>query len=166
MDTASKIKSQPDLQLLRKKWAHENQSVVFTNGCFDILHRGHAEYLQKAKALGDILIVGLNSDASVRRLKGAPRPFVPQDDRAFLLASLAVVDYVSIFEEDTPQALIEKLQPDILVKGGDYQIDNIVGKRVVESRGGRVLTIPLTPNRSTSDILTKISAQIKNTEML
>ena len=164
MDAASKIISRTGLQLLRKKWIHANQSVVFTNGCFDILHRGHAEYLQKAKTLGDFLIVGLNSDASVRRLKGAPRPFVPQEDRAFLLASLAAVDYVCIFEEDTPQMLIEELQPDILVKGEDYRIEGIVGKNVVERRGGKVLTIPLTPNCSTSDLFSKIIALKNNTE--
>ncbi len=164
MDAASKIKSRTDLLLLRKKWNHTNQSVVFTNGCFDILHRGHAEYLQQAKALGDVLIVGLNSDASVRRLKGAPRPFVSREDRAFLLASLAAVDYVCIFEEDTPQRLIEELQPDILAKGDDYPIEDVVGRDVVERRGGRVLTIPLTPNRSTSELLNKINASTQIAE--
>ncbi|NIW78328.1 MAG: D-glycero-beta-D-manno-heptose 1-phosphate adenylyltransferase [Calditrichae bacterium] len=134
----------------------QNKQLVFTNGCFDILHRGHVEYLRQAKVLGDLLFVGLNSDNSVTRLKGRGRPILAQEDRAFILASLAVVDYVSIFDEETPQELIQAIQPDILVKGGDYRLNQIVGRRVVEERGGQVKTIPLIPNRSTSDILQKI----------
>lgn len=156
MEAAEKIKTRRELAGLRRQWEIEEKIVVFTNGCFDILHRGHAEYLQRAKTLGDVLVVGINSDDSVRRLKGAPRPLVPQEDRAYLLASLAAVDYVSIFDEDTPLELIQTLQPDILVKGGDYRIEDIVGREVVENRGGRVLTIPLVPNRSTTDLFEKI----------
>ena len=156
MDTQKKVISREAASELRKKWELEDRVVVFTNGCFDILHRGHVEYLQSAKDCGDILIVGLNSDHSVQRLKGAGRPIVPQEDRAYLLAALACVDYVVIFEEDTPHQLISAIQPDVLVKGGDYQPENIVGKDIVEARGGRVLTIPLTPNRSTTNVVQKI----------
>jgi rfaE bifunctional protein nucleotidyltransferase chain/domain len=146
---------------LRKNWDLEDQVVVFTNGCFDILHRGHAAYLQDARRCGDILVVGVNSDASTRRLKGDPRPLMGEADRAYILAALEAVDYVCIFEEDTPQSLIEAVQPDVLVKGGDYQIAEIVGREVVEARGGRVLTIPLTPDRSTSDMIQKIVALVQ-----
>lgn len=106
--------------------------VVFTNGCFDILHRGHATYLQAAKALGDVLIVGVNSDASVRRLKGESRPINTENDRAYLLASLAAVNYVVIFTEDTPHQLLAQLRPDILVKGGDYQISEVIGREFAQ----------------------------------
>ncbi len=156
MKTQEKIISRTIAAEFRKKWELEDRVVVFTNGCFDILHRGHVEYLQSARECGDLLIVGLNSDLSVQHLKGLGRPIVPQDDRAYLLAALACVDYVVIFEEDTPHQLISALQPDVLVKGGDYQPDNIVGKDIVEARGGRVLTIPLTPNRSTTNVVQKI----------
>jgi len=132
--------------------------VVFTNGCFDILHRGHVDYLQKARALGDCLIVGLNSDASVTRLKGPGRPLMPQEDRAFILEGLWAVDYITVFDEDTPQNLISALHPDVLVKGGDYQPEEIVGREIVEAAGGRVVTIPLVPNRSTSLLIRKLAS--------
>lgn len=106
--------------------------IVFTNGCFDILHRGHATYLQAARALGDVLIVGVNSDASVRRLKGENRPINTENDRAYLLASLAAVDYVVIFAEDTPYELLAQLRPDVLVKGGDYQLEEVVGREFAQ----------------------------------
>jgi rfaE bifunctional protein nucleotidyltransferase chain/domain len=128
-------------------------TVVFTNGCFDVLHRGHAEYLRAARALGDALVVGLNSDASVRRLKGPTRPVNPQDDRAYLLASLAAVDAVVLFEEDTPRELIRTLLPDVLVKGGDYRAEEVVGAEEVTAAGGRVVIAPLVPGRSTTTIL-------------
>lgn len=156
MDSLSKIKTRNALKEVRAELAAQGKVVVFTNGCFDILHRGHVEYLEKARQCGDALVIGLNSDDSVRRLKGAYRPLVPEADRAFLLAALAAVDYVTIFPEDTPQSLIETLQPDVLVKGGDYRLDTIVGREVVEKRGGKVLTIPLVPNRSTSNIIQTI----------
>jgi rfaE bifunctional protein nucleotidyltransferase chain/domain len=131
--------------------------VVFTNGVFDVLHRGHVQYLAAARALGDVLVVGLNTDASVRRLgKGAGRPVNPQDDRAYVLAGLAAVDYVTPFDEDTPRALIAALLPDVLVKGGDYTRDTIVGADEVEAAGGRVEVIPLLPGRSTTQILQRV----------
>lgn len=134
-----------------------NQRVVFTNGCFDILHRGHAVYLAKARELGDLLVVGLNSDASVRRLKGPERPLNSQDDRAFLLASLACVDYVILFDEDTPANLIHAVCPDVLVKGGDYTLDTIVGADFVQARGGLVTTISFVDGYSTTNIIKKMS---------
>ena len=141
---------------IRERLRVERKDVVFTNGCFDILHRGHIEYLSKAKAMGDVLIVGINSDPSVRRIKGSRRPLVCEEDRAFIVANLVPVDYVCTFEEDTPAGLIGKLHPDVLVKGADWNIDEIVGKDVVERAGGRVETIEFTPNRSTSSIIERI----------
>lgn len=133
--------------------------IAFTNGCFDILHRGHVEYLEKAKEKADILIVGLNSDNSVRILKGEGRPYVSEGDRAFILSRLEAVDIVCIFTEETPLELIKKAQPDVLIKGGDYTVDTIVGREIVESSGGKVLTIPLVTGRSTTSILNKIKMQ-------
>lgn len=129
--------------------------VVFTNGCFDVLHRGHVEYLHAARALGDVLVVGLNSDSSVRRLKGSSRPINPVVDRAWVLGGLAAVDAVTIFEQDTPGELIDGLLPDILVKGGDYRVDQVVGASAVEEAGGRVVIAPLVPGRSTTAILNR-----------
>jgi D-beta-D-heptose 7-phosphate kinase/D-beta-D-heptose 1-phosphate adenosyltransferase len=128
-------------------------TVVFTNGCFDVLHRGHVEYLAQARAMGDALVVGLNADDSVRRLKGPSRPVNPEDDRAFVLAGLEAVDAVVLFGEDTPRDLIAGLLPDVLVKGGDYRPEDIVGAREVEEAGGRVVVAPLVPGRSTTSIL-------------
>lgn len=127
--------------------------LVFTNGCFDILHRGHVEYLAYARSLGDELIVGLNSDHSVRRLKGEGRPVNSEEDRAIVLAALEAVDGVTIFDEDTPLELITALKPDVLVKGGDYRVDQVVGAREVIERGGQVIIAPLVPGRSTTSIL-------------
>src|SRR5439155_14449523 len=133
------------------------QKIVFTNGCFDILHRGHTEYLQFARAQGDVLVVGVNSDASVRRQnKSADRPIVAQDDRAAVLASLASVDYVVIFDDDTPLKLIEAIVPDVLVKGSDWAEKGVVGREFVESRGGRVVLAPLVEGRSTSALIERI----------
>lgn len=129
------------------------QKIVFTNGCFDILHRGHATYLAQARQMGDLLVVGLNSDASVRRLKGPERPVNDEQSRALLLAALEMVDYVVLFEEDTPYNLILKVKPDLLVKGGDYDIDNIVGADFVRQRGGEVRTIPFVQGFSSSSII-------------
>ena len=137
----------------------EGRKVVFTNGCFDILHRGHATYLAQAREQGDLLVVGLNTDASVRRLKGPSRPVNSERDRAFLLASLACVDFVILFDEDTPEQLIHKVQPDVLVKGGDYTLDNIVGANFVLQNGGTVTTIPFVDGYSTTLTLQKISQQ-------
>lgn len=134
-----------------------DKKLVFTNGVFDVLHRGHVEYLFAARALGDTLIVALNSDASARRLgKGADRPVNNERDRALVIAGLACVDYVTFFEEDTPQAIVADLLPDILVKGGDYTPDTIVGRREVEAAGGRVVVIPFVPGHSTTELLKRI----------
>ena len=132
--------------------------VVFTNGCFDILHAGHADLLARARAEGDVLVVGVNSDASVTRLKGPTRPVTPEDERLFVLANLGCVDYVALFEEDTPLELIEAVQPDVLVKGGDWPVEKIVGREVVQTKGGRVLSLPLLPGRSTTGIIERILA--------
>jgi rfaE bifunctional protein nucleotidyltransferase chain/domain len=145
-----------ELAKIRAQLRVDRKKVVFTNGCFDILHRGHVEYLLKSKALGDVLVVGVNTDNSMRRIKGPLRPIVPQDDRAFLVAHLSPVDYVCLFDEETPLALISSLVPDILVKGADWSVDTIVGKDVVERAGGKVTTIDLVPNHSTSSIIEQI----------
>jgi D-beta-D-heptose 7-phosphate kinase/D-beta-D-heptose 1-phosphate adenosyltransferase len=129
------------------------RSVVFTNGCFDILHAGHLASLEGAKRLGDLLVVGVNSDASVRGLKGDTRPVISQENRAGLLAGLACVDVVVVFDEPTPEALIRHLEPDVLTKGGDYSVDQIAGADFVLARGGRVITVPLVPGLSTTSIL-------------
>lgn len=134
----------------------EGKQIVFTNGCFDILHRGHVEYLSAARQLGDVLIVGLNSDASVRRLKGPERPINPQDDRATVLDALRAVDVVTIFEEDTPAELIASIAPDVLVKGGDYTEAAVVGADLVRARGGRVVIVPLLEGRSTSALIARL----------
>ncbi|HUF49263.1 MAG TPA: D-glycero-beta-D-manno-heptose 1-phosphate adenylyltransferase [Longimicrobiales bacterium] len=131
-------------------------TVVFTNGVFDILHRGHVAYLFAARALGDRLIVGVNSDASVQRLKGSGRPLVSAEDRAYTLAGLACVDAVTMFAEDTPAALIEAIVPDVLVKGGDYTADQVVGRDIVELHGGRLVIIPFLAGRSTTSLLQRI----------
>jgi len=131
--------------------------LVFTNGCFDLLHVGHIRYLQEAKELGDRLVVGLNSDNSVRQLaKGQDRPIIPETQRAEVLAALTCVDYVTIFNESDPLVLIEAIQPNILVKGGDWTPDQIVGKEFVETRGGMIRTFPLVPNISTTGIIERI----------
>ncbi len=133
------------------------KKVVFTNGCFDILHVGHTRYLSQAKALGDMLVVGVNSDSSVRGLEKAPeRPLVTEDERAEILASLAVVDVVCIFDEPTPAKLVEKINPQILVKGGDWPTDKIVGAEYVLAHGGQVLSIPLVEGHSTTNLVDKI----------
>lgn len=136
-----------------EKVRNENHNVVFTNGCFDVLHRGHITYLSKARDLGDCLVVGLNSDASVKRLKGENRPINNENDRALVLAALSFVDHIILFEEDTPKELIEQVKPNILVKGGDYAIENIVGADFVTQNGGKVLTIPFVDGYSSTKII-------------
>ncbi|HEX6941151.1 MAG TPA: D-glycero-beta-D-manno-heptose 1-phosphate adenylyltransferase [Longimicrobiales bacterium] len=133
-----------------------DRTVVFTNGCFDLLHRGHIEYLFAARALGDALVLGLNTDASVRRLKGDGRPLNAQDDRAIVVAALACVDAVVLFDEDTPRDLIAALLPDVLVKGGDYRAEDVVGKAEVEAAGGRVVILPYLEGRSTTGLVKRI----------
>ena len=135
--------------------------VVFTNGCFDLLHVGHVRYLAEARKLGDLLVVGLNSDSSVRQLKGASRPFTSENDRKELLLALRAVDYVLIFDEDTPQQLISKVLPDVLVKGGDWAVKDIVGSDIVKARGGEVHSLPFSAGYSTTAIVDKIAAQVK-----
>lgn len=133
------------------------QKIVFTNGCFDVLHFGHVYYLEQAKKLGDMLVVGLNSDASVRRLKGISRPINGEKERAYVLAALAFVDYVVVFEEDTPKKLIELVKPDVLVKGGDYDLLNIVGADFVMKNGGTVTTIPFVEGFSSTHIIEQLN---------
>lgn len=136
--------------------------IVFTNGCFDLMHVGHTRYLQAAKALGDVLVVGVNSDASVRTLdKGPDRPIVSQAQRAEVLGALDCVDFVTIFDESNPLQLIAAVQPDVLVKGGDWGIDLIVGREIVEARGGVVKTVPLVPGLSTTSLLQRIRSSTK-----
>ena len=148
----------PEARRLLERWRVAGQTIVFTNGVFDLLHRGHAQYLAEAAALGDRLVVGLNSDASVRRLKGPKRPFVGQEDRRALVAALRCVDLAVLFGEDTPLRLIEEIAPDVLVKGGDWAVERIVGREFVESRGGRVLSVPLREGFSTSSLAERIAA--------
>ncbi|MGB9774180.1 MAG: D-glycero-beta-D-manno-heptose 1-phosphate adenylyltransferase [Bacteroidota bacterium] len=144
---------------LRKALRQEGKRVVFTNGCFDILHRGHIEYLKRARVFGDVLIVAVNSDLSVRRLKGEQRPIIPEEDRAEIVASLGVVDYVTIFDEDTPYHLILDLVPDVLVKGADWKAEEVVGRDVVEAAGGRVVTVDYIPDRSTTRIIETVRSR-------
>lgn len=139
-------------------WRAAGERVVFTNGVFDLLHRGHVEYLEEARALGDRLVVGVNADASVRRLKGPSRPIVPEGERAELIAALACVDLAVIFADDTPARLIEAVRPQVLVKGGDWAVDQIVGREFVESYGGRVLNVPVREGLSTSALVARILA--------
>ncbi len=156
MSTAGKVRSRPDAVTWRRTIAGP---VVFTNGVFDLLHPGHVELLESARAEGAALVVGLNSDASVRRLgKGAGRPLAAQDARARVLAGLAAVDCVVLFEEETPQILIEALAPDVLVKGADYARDAIVGADWVEARGGRVVRVPLVSGFSTTSLVERLRA--------
>ncbi len=139
-------------------WRAAGETVVFTNGVFDLLHRGHVEYLEEARALGDRLVVGVNSDASVQRLKGPERPIVGEEDRRALVAALRCVDLAVLFGEDTPARLIDEVEPDVLVKGGDWAVDRIVGRERVEARGGRVLAIRLREGLSTSNLVERIRA--------
>ncbi len=151
-----KVLSLPALRKIRERLRKQKKKVVFTNGTFDILHRGHVEYLRKAKALGDVLVVGLNTDASIRRIKGPKRPINTNRDRAAVLAALEAVDYICFFGEETPRRLIAALVPDVLVKGADWNVDAIVGKDIVEKNGGVVKTIRLTPGRSTTNVIRRV----------
>ena len=155
----SKVQSLSDLKATRYIWRKKAERVVFTNGCFDILHYGHLHYLAQARDLGDRLIIGLNADASVKRLKGEHRPIQDIHTRQMMLASLAFVDAVILFEEDTPLQLITALRPDILVKGGDYKPADIVGAKEVQAEGGEVRVLSFIPGYSTSSIEQKIKQQ-------
>jgi rfaE bifunctional protein nucleotidyltransferase chain/domain len=151
-----KILSKEQLKAKLDALRQEGKRIVFTNGCFDILHVGHVRYLREAKKLGDILVLGLNSDSSVRSLKGEKRPLVPQDERADVLAALESIDYITIFDALTPLELIKYLKPHLLVKGGDWSEDAIVGADVMGEWGGRVVIAPLIKGRSTTNVVEKI----------
>jgi len=151
-----KIVSGENLRVVRANLRASGRSLVFTNGCFDLLHVGHVRYLAAARALGDALLVAINSDASVRALKGASRPVMREDERAEMLASLSAVTYVTVFDEASPRRLIAEILPDVLVKGGDYRIDEIHGREEVEAAGGRVLSLPFVEGASTSSIIERI----------
>ncbi len=158
----SNIKTRKEINELRKQFKAEGKKVVFTNGCFDLIHSGHIDYLVKAKEMGDVLILALNSDESIKRIKGNKRPILLQDERAFIGSNLKPVDYVTFFEEDTPAEIISDLIPDVLVKGADWAIDKIVGREVVEANGGEVKTINFVNDQSTSKIIQKIINNYKS----
>ena len=145
-----------ELLNIRAELKKQNKKVVFTNGCFDILHPGHVDYLNKAKECGDVLIVALNSDSSVKRIKGDKRPILKLEERAFIIGNLKAVDFVTYFEEDTPEKIIAELIPDYLVKGEDWDINKIIGREIVEKNGGEVKRIKFVSNRSSTDIISTI----------
>ncbi len=147
------LKSLEEIKLIRLALKADNKKVVFTNGCFDLIHAGHIDYLNKAKALGDVLIIGLNTDDSVKRIKGNKRPIINQNERAKIISNLKPVDYLVFFDEDTPAELINELVPDILIKGADWKIEEIVGGETVLANGGEVKTIEFTNDQSTSKII-------------
>jgi rfaE bifunctional protein nucleotidyltransferase chain/domain len=150
--------SRPELLEARRRWRDSGKTVVFTNGCYDILHPGHIRLLEQARSLGDLLVLGLNTDASVARMKGPARPLIPEAERAQLAGCLAAVDAVTLFDEDTPRELIAALLPDVLVKGADWT-HFIAGREEVEAAGGKVLTIPLEPGRSTTNLVELLLAR-------
>lgn len=151
-----KIKAREELRTIVERSREEGRRVVFTNGCFDLLHIGHLRYLEEARTLGDLLVVGLNSDRSVREIKGPLRPIIPEEERAEMVSGLGCVDYVTIFDEKDPLSLITELKPHVLVKGGDWSKETIVGKEVVERLGGQVVVIPFVPGFSTSHLIQRI----------
>ena len=151
-----KVVSRPEIAAIAAQARRDGRRIAFTNGCFDLLHVGHIRYLAAARDAADLLIVGVNDDASVRRLKGPTRPLVPDAARAEVLAALAAVDYVTLFSEDTPYELIRAVQPDLLVKGSDWAPDQVVGRDVVEARGGRVLLIPVVADFSTTTLVERL----------
>jgi D-beta-D-heptose 7-phosphate kinase/D-beta-D-heptose 1-phosphate adenosyltransferase len=162
--TDEKILSRDRAAQVRARLREEGRRLVFTNGCFDLLHVGHVRYLQAARALGDALIVAINSDRAVRELKGAGRPVMSESERAEVLAALEAVSYVTIFDELSPRALIARLLPDVLAKGGDYAVDEIHGREEVERAGGRVLALPFIEGASTTDIIERIKKQVTGDE--
>jgi len=149
----SNIKSNKEIKEIREQLKKQSKKVVFTNGCFDLIHSGHVDYLVKAKEMGDVLILALNTDESIKRIKGDKRPILRQDERAFIVSNLKPVDYVTFFNEDTPAEIISELIPDILVKGADWSIDKIIGREIVEANGGEVKTIKFVNDQSTSNII-------------
>ena len=152
-----KILSGAELDRWLAQVRFKNRKIVFTNGCFDVLHRGHVDYLARASELGDLLVIGLNTDESVKRLKGPSRPYLDEETRAYILASMSFTSAIILFEEDTPIKLIEKVRPDILVKGSDYKPSEIVGHDLVTSWGGKVLTVDLTPGFSSTQVIGKLT---------
>src|SRR5262245_59583060 len=154
--SVEKVLALPDLLRILVAPRAAGQRVIFTNGCYDLLQSGHLRLLESAAEEGEILVVGLNGDDSVRRLKGPQRPILPYVERARLIAALEVVDFVTRFDEDTPSEIVRELAPDVLVKGGDWPLDRIVGRESVESRGGRVVRVPLVDDLSTSDLVERI----------
>lgn len=156
----NKIYTLQELKTLREEWKSSDLNVVFTNGCFDLIHRGHLDYLSKAKQLGDKLIVAINSDASVKRLKGEERPIKPELDRMLTMAAFYFIDAVVLFEEDTPKQVIDTLIPDLLVKGGDYIVEEIVGYDTVTSNGGEVKILQFTDGSSSSNFINKIKGKV------
>src|SRR5919112_3985789 len=150
------VLNREELLRVREGLRAEGRRLVFTNGCFDLLHVGHVRYLSEARRLGDALLVAVNSDASVRALKGTGRPVLKESERAEILAALEAVDFVTVFEEESPRALISEVLPDVLVKGGDYRLDEIHGREEVEAAGGRVLSLPFVEGASTSSIIERI----------
>jgi len=152
------VLSRKDLQTRASQWRENGQCIVFTNGCFDVLHPGHLSLLSYAKSLGDVLVLAINSDSAVRRLKGPSRPIVSQDDRAAMLSALGFVDAVTIFDEDTPLETIRCVEPQVLVKGQDYRLDQVIGREVVEAAGGRVVLAPLLGDYSTTSLLARVRA--------
>jgi rfaE bifunctional protein nucleotidyltransferase chain/domain len=161
---SSKVATRLEVVEWRRRMAQESHSVVFTNGCFDLVHRGHVDLLREAKRHGDVLIVGMNDDESVARLKGDGRPLVPASDRAEVIAAFEMVDRVVMFPEDTPGPLIEAVVPDVLVKGEDWALDEIVGRRTVEDAGGRVVRVKLTSDRSTSGLIHTVRERMAGRE--
>jgi D-beta-D-heptose 7-phosphate kinase/D-beta-D-heptose 1-phosphate adenosyltransferase len=153
---SAKVRSLAALVAVRAAWRAEGKTVVFTNGCFDLLHPGHVRYLRAARALGDALIVAINSDRSVRALKGPQRPILRENERAEVLAALEMIDCVTVFDDVTPLAVIEAVRPDVLVKGGDWALDQIIGRETVEAAGGAVCSLPFVPGVSTTEIVTRI----------
>ncbi len=161
---ATKIKSLPAVIRAVRQAQAAGRRVVFTNGCFDLLHRGHTRYLEQARALGDLLVVAVNSDASVRQLKGASRPVVPDGERAEVLAALASVDLVLLFDELDPGRVIRSVRPDVLVKGGDWPVDRIVGSDFVRSMGGKVRSLPYVKGASTSELIRRVVSETVGSE--
>jgi rfaE bifunctional protein nucleotidyltransferase chain/domain len=160
----TKIKNINSLVRTIKAFKKKGKKIVFTNGCFDIIHVGHTRYLKSSKKLGDLLVVGVNSDASVTRLKGPGRPVNPESDRMEILSEFPFVDFVVLFKEDTPYNVIKAVAPDVLVKGGDWSVKSIIGGDIVEANGGRVFNIPLVKNRSTTNIIKRAGKSGKKSQ--
>lgn len=162
MVRSNKIQKLDDLVKVRNKLKHEGKKVVFTNGCFDLLHSGHVHLFREAKKLGDVFIVAVNDDASIKKLKGASRPIFPLEERFEILEAIEEIDYLTSFSEETPQKIIAFLLPDVLVKGGDWKPEEVVGKKEVEGAGGKVVIIPYLKDRSSSEIINKIIQSAKS----